>query len=124
MSCAQAKTLSYGQYHAIVDDSAVTLRVGSNPKDGETVLVIPHTHLDRVRILITDAVKLKNHLAGIAKIRKCTNVSEKVSKLTDDALLVLIAEALVDLPAAAEKFGVPVEDVSRLLQVYALQTQA
>ena len=124
MTCTQAKTLSYGQYHAIVDDSAVTLRVGSNPKDSETVLVVPNTHIDQVRLLLTDAVKLKNHLIGIGKIRKCTNVSEKVSKLTDDALIVLITEALVDLPAAAEKFGVPVEDVSCLLQVYASQNQA
>ena len=124
MTCTQAKTLSYGQYHAIVDDSAVTLRVGSNPKDSETVLVVPNTHIDQVRVLLTDAVKLKNHLIGIGKIRKCANVSEKVKDLTDDALVVLITEALVDLPAAAEKFGVPVEDVSCLLQVYASQTQA
>lgn len=124
MSYTQAKTLSYGQYHAVVDDSITTLRVGSNPKDSETVLVVPHTHLDQVRILLTDAAKLKNHLIGIREIRKCANVSEKVSKLTDDALIALITEALVDLPTAAEKFGVPVEDVSRLLQVYASQTQA
>ena len=123
MSCAQAKTLSYGQYHAIVDDSTTTLRVGSNPKDSETVLVVPHTHLDQVRILLADTVKLKNHLIGIGKIRKCANVSEKVSKLTDDALITLITEALVDLQAAAEKFGVPVEDTSRLLQVYASSAQ-
>lgn len=124
MSCTQAKTLSYGQYHAIVDDSATTLRVGSNSKDGETVLVIPHTHLDRVRTLLTDAAKLKSHLIGISKIRKSANISEKVSKLTDDALIMLITEALVDLPAAAEKFGVPAEEISCLLQVYASQAQA
>lgn len=123
MSCTQAKTLSYGRYHAVVDEDTTTLRIGSNPKDSETVLVVPHTHLDQVRILLADAVKLKNHLLGISKIRKCANVLEKVSKFTDDALIALITEALVDLPAAAEKFGVPIEDVSRLLQVYASQTQ-
>ena len=124
MTCTQAKTLSYGQYHAIVDDSATTLRVGSNPKDSETVLVVPHTHLDQVRILLTDAVKLKNHLIGIGKIRKCANVSEKVKDLTDDALVALITEALVGLNAAAEKHGVSKEDLSCVLQVYASQTQA
>lgn len=123
MSRTQAKTLSYGQYHAIVDDSTTTLRVGSNPKDSETVLVVPHTHLDQVRILLADAVKFKNYLIGIGKIRKCANVLGKVSKLTDDALIMLITEALADLPAAAEKFGIPSEDVSRVLQVYASQSQ-
>lgn len=124
MTCTQAKTLTYGQYHAIVDDSAVTLRIGSNPKDSQTVLVVPHTHIDQVRLLLTDAVKLKNHLLGIGKIRKCSNVSDKVKDLTDDALVVLITEALVDLNAAAEKHGIPKEDLSCVLQVYASQTQA
>ena len=124
MTCTQAKTLSYGQYHAIVDDSAVTLRIGSNPKDSQTVLVVPNTHIDQVRLLLTDTVKLKNHLIGIDKIRKCANVSDKVKDLTDDALIVLITEALVDLNAAAEKHGIPKEDLSCVLQVYASQNQA
>lgn len=124
MTCTQAKTLSYGQYHAIVDDNAVTLRIGSNPKDSQTVLVVPNTHIDQVRLLLTDAAKLKNHLLGIGKIRKCSNVSDKVKDLTDDALVVLITEALVDLNAAAEKHGIPKEDLACMLQVYASQNQA
>lgn len=119
MTCTQAKTLTYGQYHAIVDNSAVTLRIGSNPKDSQTVLVVPNTHIDQVRLLLTDAVKLKNHLIGIDKIRKCANVSDKVKDLTDDALVVLITEALVDLNTTAEKHGVSKEDLSCVLQVYA-----
>lgn len=124
MTCIQAKTLTYGQYHAIVDDSAVTLRIGSNPKDSQTVLVVPNTHIGQVRLLLTDAAKLKNHLLGIGKIRKCANISEKVKDLTDDALVVLITEALVDLSAAAEKHRVSKEDLSCVLQVYASQNQA
>lgn len=124
MTCTQAKTLTYGQYHAIIDDGAVTLRVGSNPKDSQTVLVVPHTHIDQVRLLLTDAVKLKNHLLGIGKIRKCSNVSDKVKDLTDDALVVLITEALVDLNTAAEKHGIHKEDLACMLQVYASQNQA
>lgn len=124
MTCTQAKTLTYGQYHAIVDDSTVTLRIGSNPKDSQTVLVVPNTHIDQVRLLLTDAAKLKNHLLGIGKIRKCSNVSDKVKDLTDDALVVLITEALVDLNAAAEKHGIPKEDLACMLQVYASQNQA
>lgn len=124
MTCTQAKTLTYGQYHAIVDDSTITLRIGSNPKDSQTVLVVPNTHIDQVRLLLTDAAKLKNHLLGIGKIRKCSNVSDKVKDLTDDALVVLITEALVDLNAAAEKHGIPKEDLACMLQVYASQNQA
>lgn len=124
MTCTQAKTLSYGQYHALVNDSTTTLRVGSNPKDSETVLVVPNTHIDQVHQLLTDAVKLKTHLIGIGKIRKCANVSEKVKDLTDDALVMLITEALADLNAAAEKHGVSKEDLSCVLQAYASQTQA
>lgn len=44
MSCNEAKTLSHGQYHAVVGEESVTLRIGSNPKDSQTVLVIPNTH--------------------------------------------------------------------------------
>lgn len=124
MTCTQAKTLTYGQYHAIVDDSTVTLRIGSNPKDSQTVLVVPNTHIDQVRLLLTDAAKLKNHLLGIGKIHKCSNVSDKVKDLTDDALVVLITEALVDLNAAAEKHGIPKEDLVCMLLVYASQNQA
>lgn len=124
MTCTQAKTLTYGQYHAIVDGSAVTLRIGSNPKDSQTVLVVPHTHIDQVRMLLIDATKLKNHLIGIDKIRKCSNLSAKVKDLTDDALITMITEALVDLNAAAEKHGMPEEDLSYMLQVYASQNQA
>lgn len=124
MTCTQAKTLTYGQYHAIIDDGAVILRVGSNPKDSQTVLVVPHTHIDQVRLLLTDAAKLKNHLLGIGKIRKCSNVSDKVKDLTDDALVVLITEAIVDLNTAAEKHGVSKEDLACMLQVYASQNQA
>lgn len=123
MSCTEAKTLSYGQYHAIVDDNSVTLRIGSNPKDSQTVLVVPYTHINQVRMLLADATKLKNHLVGIDKIRKCPNVSEKVQKFTDDALIVMITEALVDLNAAAEKHGVSKGDLSCMLQVYASQNQ-
>lgn len=124
MSCTETKTLTYGQYHAVVGDDSVVVRVGSNPKDSQTVLVLPHTHLDQVRMLLIDAAKLKNHLIGIGKIRKCSNISEKVQKFTDDALIVMITEALVDLNAAAEKHGVPKEDLSCMLQVYASQNQA
>lgn len=123
MSCTEAKTLTYGQYHAVVSEGSVTLRVGSNPKDSQTVLVVPYTHIDQVRMLLADATKLKNHLVGIDKIRKCSNVSEKVQKFTDDALIVMITEALVDLNAAAEKHGVSKEDLSCMLQVYASQNQ-
>ena len=42
MTCTQAKTLTYGQYHAIVDGDAVTLRVGSNPKDSPYWLYRTH----------------------------------------------------------------------------------
>lgn len=121
MPCTEAKTLTYGQYHAVVGKDSVVLRIGSNPKDSETVLVVPHTHIDQVRMLLADATKLKNHLVGISKIRKCANISEKVQKFTDDALIVMITEALVDLNTAAEKYGVSREDLSCMLQVYASQ---
>lgn len=124
MTCTEVKTLTYGQYHAVVGENSVVLRIGSNPKDSETVLVIPHTHIDQVRMLLADATKLKNHLVGISKIRKCPNVSEKVQKFTDDALIVMITEALADLNSAAEKHGVPKEDLSCMLQIYASQNQA
>lgn len=123
MTCTEVKTLTYGQYHAVVGDDSVVLRVGSNPKDSQTVLVIPHTHIDQVRMLLTDAAKLKNHLIGIGKIRKCSNVSEKVQKFTDDALIVMITEALADLTTASEKYGVSKEDLSYIVQVYASQNQ-
>lgn len=122
MSCNDAKTLSYGQYHAVVGEESVTLRIGSNPKDSQTVLVIPHTHIKQVQTLFNDAAKLQSHLIGVEKIRKSTGLSEKVRNFTDEALTVMIAATIADINEASEKYGVPKEDLFCMLQVYTSQT--
>lgn len=118
MSCNEAKTLSHGQYHAVVSEDSVTLRIGSNPKDSQTVLVIPHTHIKQVQTLLNDAVKLQSHLIGIEKIRKSATLSEKVRNFTDEALTLMIAATVADINTASEKYGVPKEDLFCMLQVY------
>lgn len=118
MSCNEAKTLSHGQYHAVVGEESVTLRIGSNPKDSQTVLVIPHTHIKQVQTLLNDAAKLQSHLIGIEKIRNSTGLSEKVRNFTDEALTVMIAATIADINEASEKYGVPKEDLFCMLQVY------
>ncbi len=118
MSCNEAKTLSHGQYHTVVSEESIALRIGSNPKDSQTVLVIPHTHIKQVQTLLNDAAKLQSHLIGVEKIRKSTSLSEKVRNFTDEALTLMIAATIADISTASEKYGVPKEDLFCMLQVY------